>query len=112
MVLAPGDVQLAAKVVWGCFQQPVCVHQTQVSHVAARRVQQLVEDHVRWLGLEEDGGRVDGDGLVGVQSRVGSVGLQLGGVDEHPVGEAAADVPRVCPARLELQVQLVRQVLC
>lgn len=66
--LALGGSEFAAKVLWRCVQQPVGVHQTQVSHVAAGGVQQLIEDHVRWLGLEKDGGGVDGHGLVGVQS--------------------------------------------
>ncbi len=65
--LTLGGSQFAAKVLGCCVQQPVGIHQTQVSHVAAGGVQQLVEDHVRWLGLEKDGGRVDGNGLVGVQ---------------------------------------------
>lgn len=64
--LALVEVELAAKVLGRCIQQPVGVDQTEVSHVAAGGVQQLVEDHVRWLGLEKDGGRVDGHGLVGV----------------------------------------------
>lgn len=94
-LLALGGSQFAAKVFRRRFQQPVGVHQTQVPHVAARRVQQLVEDHVRRLGLEEDGGRVDGDGLVGVQGQVAAVRLELGGVDEHAVRQAAADVLRL-----------------
>lgn len=110
-MLAPGAVDLAAKVVWCCIQQPVWVHQTQVSHVTAGRVQQLVEHHVCWLGLEEDGGWVDGDWLLGVQSQVASIRLQLGSIDEHPVGEAAADITRICPTRLQLQVQLGKQEL-
>lgn len=64
--LALVEVELAAKVLGRRVQQPVGIHQTEVSHVAAGGVQQLVEDDVRWLGLEKDGGRVDGDGLVGV----------------------------------------------
>lgn len=100
-------VQLTAKVLWSCIQQPVSVHQAQVSHVAAGCVQQLIEHHVRRLGLEEDRGRVDGHRLVRVQGQVAAVGLELCSVDEHPVGEALANVPCVCPARLQLQVQLV-----
>lgn len=65
--LALGGSQLAAKVLRCCIQQPVGIHQAQVSHVAAGRVQQLIEDHVRWLGLEKDGGGVDGHRLVCVQ---------------------------------------------
>lgn len=95
--LALGGVQFAAKVLWRCVQQPVGVHQTQVSHVAAGGVQQLVEDYVCWLALEKDGGGVDGHGLVGVQSQVAAVRLELRGVDEHPVGEAATNIPCVCP---------------
>lgn len=95
-----------AEVLGGRGQQPVCIHQTQTLHVAAGRVQQLVEDHVGRLTLEEDGRRVDGHGLVGVQSQVGAVRLKLRGVDEHAVGEAAPNVPRVGAARLQLQVQL------
>ncbi len=66
--LALGGSEFAAKVLWCCVQQPVGIHQTQVSHVAAGGVQQLIEDHICWLGLEKDGGGVDGHGLVGVQS--------------------------------------------
>lgn len=73
--LALGGSQLAAKVVWCCIQQPVGIHQTQVPHVAAGGVQQLIEDHVCWLGLEKDGGGVDGHRLVGVQSQVAAVRL-------------------------------------
>lgn len=69
-------------------------------------MQQLVKDDVRRLGLEEDRGGVDGDGLVGVQGQVAAVRLQLSGVDEHPVRQAAADVLRLCAARLQLQIQL------
>lgn len=92
-LLALGDVEFAAKVLWSCIEQPVSIHQTEVSHVAAGGVQQLVEDHVRWLGLEQDRGGVDGHRLMCVQSQVAAVGLQLRCVDEHPVGEAAANVP-------------------
>lgn len=88
--LALAGVEFAAKVLRRCIQEPVGVHQAQIPHVAAGRVQQLVEDHVRRLGLEQDGGWVDSHGLTGVQSQVAAVGLQLGGVDEHPVGKAAA----------------------
>lgn len=98
--------QFAAKVFWCCIQQPVGIHQTQVSHVAAGGVQQLVEDHVCWLGLEKDRGRVDGHRLVGVQSQVAAVRLQLRSIDKHPMGKAAANVPRLRPTRLQLQVQL------
>lgn len=66
--LALRRVKFTAKVVWRCIQQPVSIDQTQVSHVAAGRVQQLVEHHVCWLGLEKDRGGVDGHRLVGVQS--------------------------------------------
>lgn len=66
--LALGWSEFAAEVLRRRVQQPVGVHQTQVPHVAAGGVQQLVEDDVRWLGLEKDGGRVDGHRLVGVQS--------------------------------------------
>lgn len=103
-LLAFGGSQLAAKVFRCRFQQPVGIHQTQVPHVAAGGVQQLVEDHVCWLGLEEDGGGVDGHGLVGVQSQVAAVRLELGGVDKHSVCEAAANVSCVCAARLQLQI--------
>lgn len=72
-------------------------------------MQQLIEDHVRRLGLEEDGGGVDGDGLVGVQSQVAAVGLEFGSIDEHSVREAAADVLCLCTARLQLQIQLVKK---
>lgn len=65
-LLALVEVELAAKVLWCCIQQPVGVYQAEVSHVAAGGVQQLVEDYVCWLGLEKDGGRVDGYRLVGV----------------------------------------------
>lgn len=108
-LLALGVSQFAAKVFGRRFQQPVGVHQAQVPHVAAGRVQQLVEDHVRRLGLKEDGGRVDGDGLVGVQGQVAAVGLELGGVDEHSVRQAAADVLRLGAARLQLQIQLLKK---
>lgn len=73
--LALSGSQFAAKVLWCCIQQPVGIHQTQVSHVAAGGVQQLIEDHVCWLGLEKDRGRVDGHRLVGVQSQVAAVRL-------------------------------------
>lgn len=95
--LALGGAQLAAKVLRRCVQQPVGIHQTQVSHVAAGGVQQLIEDDVRRLGLEKDGGRVDGHRLVGVQGQVAAVRLQFRGVDEHPVGKAAANVPHLSP---------------
>lgn len=108
-LLALGGSQFAAKVFRRRFQQPVGVHQAQVPHVAAGRVQQLVEDHVRRLGLKEDGGRVDGDRLVGVQGQVAAVRLELGGVDEHSMRQAAADVLRLGAARLQLQIQLVKK---
>ena len=95
--LALGRSEFAAKVLRRRLEQPVGVHQTQVSHVAAGRVQQLVEDHICWLGLEKDGGGVDGNGLVWVQSQVAAVGLELRSVYEHPVGKAVANAPRVRP---------------
>lgn len=107
--LALGRSEFAAKVLRRRLEQPVGVHQTQVSHVAAGRVQQLVEHHVCWLGLEKDGGGVDGHGLVCVQSQVAAVRLELRSVYEHPVGEAVANVPRVRPTWLQLQIQLVKQ---
>jgi len=107
--LAPGGVELAAKVLRRRIHQPVGVHQAQVPHVAAGRVQQLVEDHVGRLGLEQDGGRVDGHGLVGVQGQVAAIGLQLGCIDEQPMGKAATGAPRVRPARLQLHVELADQ---
>lgn len=107
--LALGGPQLAAKVLRGGLQQPVGVHQTQVPHVAAGRVQQLVEHHVGRLTLEEHGGRVDGHGLVAVQGQVGAVGLQLRRVHKHAVGQAAAHVARLRPARLQLHVELQRK---
>lgn len=106
VLLAFAQEQFVAKVLGCRGQQPVCIHQTQTPHVAAGRVQQLIEDHVGRLTLEEDGRRVDGHGLVGVQSQVGAVRLKLRGVDEHAVGEAASNILRVSSARLQLQVQL------
>lgn len=96
--------------VLGCgVHEPVSVDQAQPPHVAAGRVQQLVEDHAGRLTLEEDRRGVDGHGLVGVHRQVAAVRLKLRGVDEHPVCEAAPDVPRVRPTRLQLQVQLEKQ---
>lgn len=66
--LAFGGSQFAAKILWRCVQQPLGIHQTQVSHVAAGGVQKLVEDDVRRLGLEQDGGGMNRHRLVGVQS--------------------------------------------
>lgn len=63
-----GEVKFASKVLWCCIQQPVSIHQTQVSHVAAGCVQQFIEDHIGRLCLEEDGGRVDSYRLMGIQS--------------------------------------------
>lgn len=108
-LLAFGDVQFVAEVLGCRVHEPVSVDQAQTPHVAAGRVQQLVEDHVGRLTLEEDGRGVDGHGLVGVHGQVAAVKLKLRGVDEHPVCEAAPNVPRVRPARLELQVQLEKQ---
>ena len=105
-LLTLGVAQLAAEVLWRGVHQPLGVHEAEVPHVAARGVQQLVEHHVGRLGLEQHGGRVDGHALAGVQRHVGAVGLELGGVDEHPVGEAAPHARRVRPARLQLHVQL------
>lgn len=50
--LALGGSQFAAKVLWRCIQQPISIHQTQVSHIVAGGVQKLVEDYIGWLGLE------------------------------------------------------------
>lgn len=93
--LALGGAQLAAEVLGRRLLQPLGVHQAQVAHVAARGVQQLVEHHVGWLGLEEDGGRVDAHGLVCVQGYVGAVRLQLRRVGEETVGQAAPHVAQV-----------------
>lgn len=104
--LALGGTELSTEVLWCRLLQPLGINQTQVPHVAARGVQELVEYHVGRLTLEQDGGWVDGHRLVGVQSHVAAVWLQLSCVGEHAVSQAAPYIHQLRVRGFQLQPQL------
>lgn len=87
--------QLAAEILRRGFMQPISIYQAQIPHVAACRVQELVEDHVGRFGLEQDGGGMDGHSLMGVQSHVAAVQLQFCSAHEQTVSQTAPDVHQV-----------------
>lgn len=102
-----GRSQPPAEVVGRRIVQPVCVHHAQVPHVALVGVKQPVVHHAGWLAVEEHGGGVDGHQLVRVHGAVGAVRLQLSGVHEEAVSQAAADVPGVPAGGLHWDRELV-----
>lgn len=87
--------KLPAEILWRGFLQPIGIHQAQIPHVTAGRVQELIKHHVCWFGLEQDGGRMDRHGLLCVQSDVTAFQLQLRSVHEQSVSQTATDIHQV-----------------